>query len=244
MIQFAREKGVNCTWTECKKAINAYAITNEIEPVETNNKRTSSVLSLGVGQKIEAAKRYSRPSSKLKKSTHPSWQVSQSSNTNTIQDELQQIEENDVVNLKDVEEEPQDLRVHDEDEEEEEEVFIHPSAEQNANAFEALLSGHGSIKHRLCAMDYLCDNLESIDIDADNGKVLVHAFADQILHIDHVFNKNEVRNKAVDYIADVVIHCLDAFTRTKMLQEEIEDFVHDSMPEVLDNLYVCTCLSI
>ena len=109
---------------------------------------------------------------------------------------------------------------------------FHPNAEANDRSFEVLLSGHGSIKHRIQAMGQLKANLGLLDIESDNGRVLIHAFAVQILHIDYIHNEHQVRNQAIDYIADVFIACLDALSRNK-----IPELVQDTLPEILDNLF-------
>ena len=69
LITFAKKNGVKVTWTQAKKVINGYKITNKTASngklgVDRKSQRCSkrkSALLLKPDQKMNAAKRYSRP---------------------------------------------------------------------------------------------------------------------------------------------------------------------------------------
>eukprot|EP01083_Nonionella_stella_P037737 102862_1 len=112
-----------------------------------------------------------------------------------------------------------------------------PPTQDTANAtddaFDKLLSGHGSIKQRLAAMDHIYANLDQMDISSDNGKVLLSAYGDQILHEDYIYRDYAVRIKAIQQIVDVFIFCLN---RTHYNQ--LNCVVEDSLAPIFDNLWI------
>ncbi len=69
---------------------------------------------------------------------------------------------------------------------------IHQQQSQDIDlddAFEKLLGGHGSIKQRLRSMNTIFNSLDYMNIETDNGKVLLSAFAEQILHEDYIYRE-------------------------------------------------------
>jgi len=98
-------------------------------------------------------------------------------------------------------------------------------------SWQKLLNGHGSIKHRLKALQDIRDHLHELEVAEDNGKLILEVFAAQIVHEDYIYREYAVRKSAIATIPMVWSHCLCRC-------HDIPQLIEESFPGVLDSLYL------